>query len=218
MVLKLYGSPNSTCTKRVAVILHEKKVPFEFFPIDFGKKEHKDPEYLKKQPFGQVPYLDDDGFIIYESRAIARYIATKFASQGTPELIPTDLKKQALFEQAASVETSNFDSYASPAVYENVFKKYLGLTPDPERFNTLITTLSAKLDVYDQILAKQKYVAGDNITLADFFHIPYGELLAVAGSDVIQQKPNVAKWFKDITSRPSWQAVKGGISSVSSYD
>ena len=65
---------------------------------------------------------DDDGFILYESRAISRYTARKYASQGTP-LIPTELKAEALFEQAASIETSYFE-YASAAVSEGVFKKY----------------------------------------------------------------------------------------------
>lgn len=58
MVLKLYGSAVSTCTRRVAVVLKEKEVPYEFIPVDFTKGENKTPEYLSKQPFGQVPYID----------------------------------------------------------------------------------------------------------------------------------------------------------------
>lgn len=50
---------------------------------------------------------DDDGFILYESRAICRYLVEKFAEQGTP-LYPKDLKERALVEQAASVEFANF--------------------------------------------------------------------------------------------------------------
>lgn len=57
MVVKLYGSSMSTCTRRVAVVLHEKQVPFEFCSIDLMKGEHKTLQYLKKQPFGQVPYF-----------------------------------------------------------------------------------------------------------------------------------------------------------------
>ena len=60
MVLKLYGSPLSGATRVVAFVLHEKKVPFELVPIDFANKEHKTPEYLEKQPFGQVPYIVSD--------------------------------------------------------------------------------------------------------------------------------------------------------------
>ena len=57
MVLKLVGSPYSTCGQRVAIVLREKNVPYELVPIDFAKGEHKTPEYLEKQPFGQVPYI-----------------------------------------------------------------------------------------------------------------------------------------------------------------
>lgn len=67
---------------------------------------------------------------MYESRAIGRYLAEKYADEGT-RLIPTDLQKKALFEQAASIENANFDVYAAPAVYEILFKpcvfKSLGL-------------------------------------------------------------------------------------------
>jgi glutathione S-transferase len=57
MVLKLYGSSQSTCTRRVAAVLHEKKVPFQFVAVDLMKGEHKAPSFLAKQPFGQVPYI-----------------------------------------------------------------------------------------------------------------------------------------------------------------
>jgi len=57
MVFNLYGVAFSTCTKRVAIVLHEKNVPFQFHPIDFASGQHKSPEFLKYQPFGQVPYI-----------------------------------------------------------------------------------------------------------------------------------------------------------------
>lgn len=217
MVLKLYGSPFSTCTKRVATILHEKKVPFEIYPVNLAAGEHKTPSYLEKQPFGVVPYIDDDGFILYESRAISRYIALKYESQGT-KLIPTDdLKKIALFEQAASVEQSSFDPYATAVGMEKIIKPRKGIQANEVTVEAALTSLSAKLDAYDVILAKQKYFAGDDVTLADLFHIPWGVLLAVGGSDIIESKPNVARWWKDITSRPSWAAVKDGVNSVTSF-
>ena len=106
MVLKLYGASGSTCSKRVATILREKEVPYELVGINFAQGEQKTPEYLEKQPFGQVPYIvclfdafrcfgshtcnqDDDGFLLFESRAICRYIEAKYPKQGT-SLIPTD--------------------------------------------------------------------------------------------------------------------------------
>ena len=57
MVLKLYGTYISPWVRLVAAVLKEKEVPFEFIPVNMSKREHKSPEYLSKQPFGQVPYI-----------------------------------------------------------------------------------------------------------------------------------------------------------------
>jgi glutathione S-transferase len=100
MVLKIHGTKGSTCTRRVLTALYEKNVPYELVPVDVANGEHKSPKYMALQPFGKVPAMDDDGFILFESRAIAKYIAKKYAGQGTP-LLPAegDLKAYGLFEQ-----------------------------------------------------------------------------------------------------------------------
>ncbi|KAH0832875.1 thioredoxin-like protein [Lanmaoa asiatica] len=215
MVLKLYGYPTSTCTLRVAVVLKEKNVPFEFHMVDLAKGEHKAAGFIAHQPFGQVPYIDDDGFILFESRAIARYIATKYASQGSA-LIPTDVKKLALFEQAAYIEAFNYDPFVSGLAWELKFTFWFGGKTDHVRVESLHAQLKAKLDVYEVILAKQKYLAGEaraEITLADLFHLPYGSILLAddVKIDEFSGRPNVSRWWKDISSRASWQSIKGGI-------
>ncbi|KIY53955.1 glutathione S-transferase [Fistulina hepatica ATCC 64428] len=210
MVLKLYGSVLSTCTPLVAIILLEKRIPFEF--IEVGQGEFiKTPEYKAKQPFGQVPYIDDDGFILYESRAIARYICEKYPDQG-PKLIPDAPKQRALFEQAASTELYSFDPYARSVVIERYIKQFRKQEPDQHFASVMLETLEQKMDAYEAILSKHKYVAGDNLTLADLFHIPYGLLLPPAGCNILispEKRPNVARWFKEISSRPAARAIWG---------
>ena len=144
MVLKLYGYPASSNTRIVAMTLSEKKVPFEFVHIKLDAGEQKSPAFLEKQPFGQVPVIvcsllllskynnvllicalglqDDDGYILYESRAICRYIAAKYANQGT-KLIPTEsIQAIGLFEQAASIEQLNFSQHAQVIIFETLAK------------------------------------------------------------------------------------------------
>ena len=58
MVLKLNTSSQSTCGRRVAVILHEKNIPYELIEPDYLAKEHKSEQWLKNQPFGQMPFID----------------------------------------------------------------------------------------------------------------------------------------------------------------
>ncbi|XLR37126.1 hypothetical protein HN51_023885 [Arachis hypogaea] len=76
MVVKLYG-PTCASSKRALVCLIEKEVEFEVVPVDVSKGEHKDPEFLKLQPFGVVPVIQDGDYTLYESRAIMRYYAEK---------------------------------------------------------------------------------------------------------------------------------------------
>ncbi|KAF9483559.1 glutathione S-transferase [Pholiota conissans] len=215
MVLKLYGDDVGYFTRLVAFILYEKNVPFEFHRVDLLRGDQRTWEYKKKQPFGLVPYIDDDGFLLYEARAICYYIVVKYADQGTTNLIPSELKANALYQQAASMEAVYFAEYAEKAIQELLVYPLKGLPTIRANFEAAIAELSAKLEVYDQILGKQRFLAGDEITLADLFHVPMGVMIGMTGSDIIEAKPNVRRWFAELTSRPAWQAVKGNIQGLS---
>ncbi|KIY63216.1 glutathione S-transferase-like protein [Cylindrobasidium torrendii FP15055 ss-10] len=220
MVLHLYGFTNSTCTRRTAIALYEKQVPFVFHPIDYKAREHKSAEYMRHQPFGQAPYLDDDGLIIFESRAIGRYVANKYSAQGTPLLPPTsDLVKTAKFETAMQIENQEFDPYAWIIVRERFTPAFdPTYQPREDLVKEALDTLNAKLDVFEQILTKQKYLAGDSITLADLNTLPVGTLLkSQAGVDALETRPAVAKWWKELQERPSWATFKDGVVSVEKY-
>jgi len=207
------GQFTSTCTRRVAVVFKEYGVPYELRSIDWSKAEHKTPEFLEHQPFGQIPYLIDGDIEVFESRAIAKFVALKYRGQNGVDLLPdpNDLKAVAKYEQAASIELSNFDPYASGLAYEKVFKPMRGVQTDEDTVASHIATLDAKLDGYERILAKQKFLAGAKITVVDLFHLPYGSMLTKFGVNFLEEperRPNVARWWKDVVSRPSWQAVK----------
>jgi len=57
MTLNIHGNPATSCTRRVILIAKERNIPYEFIPVDFTTREHKQPAHLEHQPFGQVPYL-----------------------------------------------------------------------------------------------------------------------------------------------------------------
>ncbi|KAJ7254590.1 glutathione S-transferase, partial [Mycena rebaudengoi] len=157
---------------------------------------------------------DDDGFILCETRAICRYIAEKYADQGTP-LLPTDLKAKALFEQAASFEAMNFHPHVAHFSFSN--SRRGALTADactsneaqPEFMKDAVAALSEKLAVYDVILGKQKFLGGDELTLADLFHLYYAPVFAEKGVDVMTSSgPNVTRWWNELIHRPAWVKLK----------
>ncbi|KAJ7221204.1 glutathione S-transferase [Mycena rebaudengoi] len=216
MTIKLFGSPYSTCTKRVATVLIEKKVAFTFQSINIMAGEHKSKKSRAHQPFGQVPYIplsegteQDD-----EASFCMKVVPSVATSRG--QLVPTNLKGKALFKQAASNEYSNFDPFSSRAVSEAVFNPMMGMETNKANLEENLKTLSAMLDVYEAILGKQKYLARDEVTLVDLFHLPYGALLEKASSDLMTTKgPNVTRWFNDLQARDSLMAVKDGIPKTS---
>ncbi|KAJ7163025.1 glutathione S-transferase [Mycena filopes] len=219
MVLKLYAASVSTCTRRVGTVLHELQVPFELIEIDAAAGEHKTPAFLEKQPFGQVPYIDDDGFILYESRAICRYIAARYP---TSKLIPTDAKPNALFEQAASIELTNFEPTGGKAGFIRrltcgVHRKMRGVAPDAAVLDAQLEALDKKLDAYDAILGRHRYLAGETLTLADLFHLPYVSYVGLGGSNIMTRRPNVARWYNELIARPSWLAYEDGVKSTLQY-
>ncbi|CAE7227501.1 unnamed protein product [Rhizoctonia solani] len=210
VTVKLYGMPYSTCTKRVWTTAKEIGVDVKIIPVDLGTGEHKKPEYIENfHPFGIIPVLEDeDGTKIYESRAIARYLVAKYG-KGSP-LLPdaSNIKEYGLFEQAASIEYSTFDPPASSLAYEKVFAGMRGLKTNEELVTKYIDTLNAKLEGYERILSKQKYLAGNTFTLADLFHLPYGAMVNDIDPSILGSKPHVKAWWADITSRESWKAAQ----------
>ncbi|KAL5522171.1 hypothetical protein ACEPAF_2028 [Sanghuangporus sanghuang] len=207
MVVKVHGFPVSGATRAVTLTLQELGVPYELVIVNVKDGEHKSAEYLENMhPFGQIPVLvDEDGFTLFESRAIARYLVAKYGPDSG--LAPKELKKNALFEQAMSIESSDFAPYAG-GLGSEVMKPMRGLEVSQERVSEYTSTLEQKLKVYDKILSKQKYLAGNEITLADLLHLPLGNFITErAGFKGLTATPNVARWWSDISSRESWKNV-----------
>ncbi|KAI0289106.1 glutathione S-transferase [Multifurca ochricompacta] len=193
-----------------SLVAKERNIPYEFVPVDFKLSEQKTLAHLEHHPFGQVPYIQqDDGFELYESRAIGRYLATQGSG---PELIPTDPIAYAKFEQAASVEYTQFHPYAAGIALEKMFKPLRGLETNEERVKELVSILNHKLNGYEIILSKQKYLAGNELTLADLYHLPYGTIVfETFDFKYLESCPNLRRWWNDISSRESWKAVKDSI-------
>eukprot|EP00246_Nothoceros_aenigmaticus_P001255 TRINITY_DN1171_c0_g1_i1.p2 TRINITY_DN1171_c0_g1~~TRINITY_DN1171_c0_g1_i1.p2 ORF type:complete len:218 (+),score=55.86 TRINITY_DN1171_c0_g1_i1:188-841(+) len=206
---KVYGLPLSTCTAKVLATLFEKGVEdAELVIVDLAKGENKKPEYLKLQPFGVIPVYQDEDVTVFESRAIIRYVAHKFANQGTA-LYGKSFKDKALTEQWLEVESQNFNPLVSGIVGQIVFAKYKGSETNWDTVKELLAKLEKVLDIYEEHLSKSKYLAGDFFSLADLSHLPYTHYLinVAQKGDGIKSRKHVSAWWDDISSRPSWKKV-----------
>jgi len=208
--IKVYGLGMSTCTRRVLATLIELGLSYEIIPLDFAKGEHKQQAHLSRQPFGKIPCLEDtDGFQIFESRAIIRYLVHKYSKEGK-KLLPEDPKSFGLVEQWSYVESENFAGPISAIVEQLYFKKFFqpGVAPDQKVVDENNEKLDKVVTILDSHLAKNKYFAGDHFTLADIQYLPYTEyLIKSGGGDVLLSKPHFAAWWKRVSERESWIKV-----------
>jgi glutathione S-transferase len=202
IMIKLFGNPMSTCTRKVLTVLAETETPYELSLIDMGKGEHKQEPHLSRQPFGQIPAIDDGGFVLYESRAICRYLNAKASGK----LIPADLEQRARMDQWLSVEQSNFSPNAMKFVYHHAFKR----NQDPAVLESAGTMVDKVYATLSAPLSKSPFLTGENFSIADIGFMPYIEYMQGSPAHALLEKyESVLAWWKRVSGRPSWAKVVG---------
>ncbi|KAL3845364.1 hypothetical protein ACJIZ3_002767 [Penstemon smallii] len=207
--VKVYGPPLSTAVARVLATLLEKNVQFQLLPVNMAKGEHKKPEYLKIQPFGQVPAFEDESITLFESRAISKYVCDKYANQGNKGLFGTNPLEKASIDQWLEAEGQNFHPPSSVLVFQLAFAPRMKIKQDENLIKLNEAKLAKVLDVYERRLGESRYLAGDEFTLADLSHLPNTQYL-VNGTTVAElftSRKNVERWWDEISSRESWKEV-----------
>ncbi|CAD5171043.1 glutathione S-transferase PARB-like [Musa acuminata AAA Group] len=207
----VYGPPISTAVSRVLACLLEKDVDFKLVNVDMAKGQHKSPDYLKLQPFGQVPAFQDEHATLFESRAICRYICDKYANRGNQSLFGRNgggPAERAQVEQWLEAESQSFNPPSSALVFQLAFAPRMGLPQDPAAIELNQAKLAKVLDVYERRLGESRFLAGDEFALADLAHLPNAHYICAAGKDdMFASRKNVARWWEEISTRPSWKKV-----------
>jgi glutathione S-transferase len=199
--MKVYGSPRSTCTRKVLTVLEEKGAHFDFIVVDLTKREQKAPEHVARQPFGVIPVLEDDGLSMYESRAIIRYLDRKLPGVA---LTPSDLRAYARMEQFLSVEQSYFSGPALDILKYTWKREGFG----PEKVEAARPLIARAVSVASEHLAHNAYFAGSEFSLADITWMPYvASLAATEFKDLVLGAPAFAAWWARVSERPSWRRV-----------
>jgi glutathione S-transferase len=203
--MKIYGHPWSINTRKTLMTLAEKGHEAALELVMIPKGEHKKPDYLALSPFGKVPAIDDDGFVLYETRAINAYLDRKLAG---PRLSPSDPRAAARLDQWTNVADAYFVPHVGPLIFETLFRRYLG-----GEQNTLLIENGRKailpaLDAADRWLASHPYFAGDAFSLADIHWMPYIEyLLQIGEGEPIKQRKSFSAWWERVGGRDTWRSV-----------
>ncbi|KAF6992786.1 hypothetical protein CFC21_009747 [Triticum aestivum] len=206
--VKVYGLPMNGSVARVLVCLEEVGAEYEVVAVDLHTGEHKRLPHLARNPFGQVPAFQDGDLILFESRAISKYILRKESSDLLRE---NNLSESAMVDVWLDVESQKFDSVMLPIIFQGlVIPVYMGGTSDLKVLEENLEKLKEIMEVYEERLSKSKYLAGDFISLADISHFPMVHLLhETPYASVLDAYPHVKAWIAGVMDRPTVKKVIG---------
>lgn len=198
-MIKLYDLELSANAYKARLFMAMMGIDYELVPVDMVQGEHKSPEYLKLNVFGQVPTLIDGGVIIRDSQAILVYLARKF---GKTEWWPTDAEGEAKVVGWLSFAAN--EVFNGPAVARaGVGFKMPGI--DVERAQKYSGRI---LKVLDQHLIGREWLELGRPTIGDLAVYPY-VALAPEGGVRLAERPNVVAWVKRVEALPGWVPMPG---------
>ena len=199
----IYGPAFSTYVRTARLALEEKPASYELVDVAMMKGAHRQPEYLVRNPFGKVPAFSHDGFDLYETDAVVRYIDQAIPGQ---DLQPIEAKPRARMNQVIGiVESFAYTSMISKIVIHRLIRPMLGEQPDEATIREGLPTAELCLKEFERLMGTGKYLAGDKLSLADLFVVPVYHYLALTpeGQDLLKPRGKIRAWWDLVKTRNS---------------
>ncbi|WFP60676.1 glutathione S-transferase family protein [Mesorhizobium sp. WSM4904] len=196
----LYGADYSVYVRIARMTLEEKGVDYELVPLDIFAAEGIPAWFLEHHPFGRIPAFEHDGFRLFETGAIARYVDEAFDG---PALQPADPRVRARMGQIVGM----LDAYGYRAMVWDVAVERLEKAPaDEELIAAGLRQAETVLKVLTSLKAKGPWLLGEQLTLADLHTAPViAYFLKVAeGRDMLARFADIESWYSRIAARPSF--------------
>src|SRR5712691_12147639 len=202
----VYSIPGSPFGRAVLTMLEEKGARYRLSPVAPGTL--RSPEHLARHPFGRVPVLEHDGFLLYETQAILRYLDRVLPN---PALTPADPRRAARMDQVMNVnDWYLFQGVGNVIVFHRVVgPRVLGLSPDEAAIEAAMPKGRAVFEELARLLGGQSFFTGDAMTLADLLVAPQLGLFTQTPEWAVLGAPhkNLAAWLARMEARPSLQAT-----------
>jgi glutathione S-transferase len=203
----LFGAAYSVYTRIARLALLEKGVAHAFEEVDIFDPAGPPAGYRERHPFGKVPAFTHDGFELYETAAIARYVDEAFPG---PPLQPATPRGRARVAQIVGI----LDSYGyRPMVWDIFVERVRRPQQNEQSDETAIAAALVKTDrclgVLEGLMGSGPCLAGEALSLADLHAAPMIAYLRAApeGAVLMAEHPRLAAWWERISARPSMQAT-----------
>jgi len=204
MPAKLYWLPLSPPARTVYFFAVAAGIEVELVHVDLQKGEHKQPEYLAINPNGQVPCLvDNDGFRVFESAAIMRYLSKKHST----DLLPSNnIQASTNIDQYAELVRSKLGPCAGGFVYQKAFaKKIFGKEPDPVAIANYEQQLGLAFKHLEGSLFEKSpnFAREGHLTLVDIILGIYLSQLSIVKFDLTPY-PKTHLYFENLKQHPAY--------------
>src|SRR5262249_34727369 len=160
----VHSVPGSPFGRAVLATLREKQAGCRFSPVPFGTARSE--PHISRHPFGRVPVLEHDGFVLYETQAILRYLDRMLVE---PVLTPSDPRAAARMDQVMNIsDWYLFQGVSNVIGFQRiVVPRLLGREPDEAAIAAAMPKAHLVCNELARLLGHQAYFAGDTVTLAD---------------------------------------------------
>lgn len=195
-MLHIYGSPLSSPANKVRFVANYLHIPYEFHELNMGAGEHRTPAYLKINPYGKVPAIDDDGFKLAESNAIIRYLADKHQST----LFPQELQQRALVDQWMDFAAHHIATATAKIMFNTYFYKLAKASQDERSLEDGRKFINQYLPIIEQQLTLHPYIASKVLSLADISLLSALDVCEMAEVDLTAYK-HIAAWRKNLMAQ-----------------
>ena len=199
-MLKLHQHPLSTYSRRVRIALLEKGLRAEIVDVDMAAGAHRQPAYQALNPYGRVPTLEEDGFLLYESTAILDYLET---THPTPPLVPPDPRGRALVAMHMKLCDIQLARQTGIIIFP---KRFL----PKERWDEAAMAQAKKeiekhLAIVERQISGREWMVGDRYSLVEVCYTPFVEFFPLME---VTPPPAVAAWTRRMLERPSARETK----------
>jgi glutathione S-transferase len=198
--------PGSPFARAVLATLEEKALAYRLAPVAPGT--FQSPQHLARHPFGRVPVLEHDGFVLYETQAILRYLDR---IEPSPALTPADPKRIARMDQVMNInDWYLFHGVGNVIIFQRVVgPKVMGLAPDEAVIAAAMPRARTVFNELARLLGEQHYFAGGGISLADLMVAPAVAFFTATPewAELGAPHPNLVAWLSRMEARPSMKAT-----------
>jgi glutathione S-transferase len=206
--MKLYNGNLSPNALRVRAVIYELGIDVDKIEVDFRVGDNRTPEFLKLNPNGKVPVLVDGDIVIWESRAINAYLATKHPARG---LYPADPRQRALIDQWSYWQAVHLGPAMQRVAFERVQKPVFGRGPtDEAAIVGELKNVDQFLDVFEQGLSNAPEWIVGYLSLADFA-LATTFVYRVRANISLETRPRVAGWIARMEQLDSWKQAAGDM-------